>query len=767
MPTIQEFKQQQGVLPGNPGEAQVNPTQYGRQYDALEGLGKQMTNIGAQYLEKQTIAEESDAILARNQEDITALNEEKERLKHEYQTINPDGSVSFDPRGLPETDPNTGEVSYPKSYAKRMAETANSRLSQGVEAMTSMRARQRYSMVTDGIVSQAMVNAQNFEREQTALHLYQNQEKLVNQGAENLFRFPSLENFKSQSLSIEAFYKANKDNLFAGDKAVEEQKRAMHSLVNNGLLRGYLEQNPMVGLGVLGFNKDGKPNENGTRVGPVVDMLNKDEVADWVDRFQSKLRQNNQVKVHQLSNKLNDFKAAAAAGTMSGGVGDVKAIVEEMGALGAFEKDPEMKVRLYADVVGDVITGRAKNQMSGLTNEEIIAVAAGRGKVNPEAWFNAEIGKMSREAGVNLYPEFAAANKAEMAQKVRSAAGHIISERQKDPAKAVLLANPSLQKQFGLANGGLSPSMEQNREYFAATMREQQRLGISKTKLLTNEMSKNIASQVANAKPGTSSLVIDQIKRQVGPDIFHQVMGQVIKDGNLPDYYAVAGYIDDPQAGSAIIEGMRAGKDIDKILADGNFGYKKSEVMDKVNSEFGEIEQALNMHGTSADNLKIAQGIKTAIMYDAAQRIIRGADADAAAKQATDLVFRKKYEVYKGAIVPNDANVKVKSSMDAVTATGWTNYNWARSNFDKLMLPDGPSAKPNASPDERRQIEEEKYNRVRSALDDETAHRWIMSEDNSSVVLNLRDGNRWVPLKFKDGKNVSVDFMSGEVRGSK
>jgi hypothetical protein len=772
MPTIQSLRQQPGLLPLNPGEADISPAQFGRTQDALANLGKEVANIGSQYVEKVARAEEADAIFEQSLSDSREVEEKKKALKEQYMVDNGDGILRFDPRGKPAKDEITGDTVYPESYSKKIEQLVRDQFQRGMDNMPSDRARNSYRQSADNVVFKEINESLNFEQIETVRHLLEKNEKLKTEATVQVRNNPSLDTLSVKAADVTKYFTENKDALFDEPKANEEHKKAIRTLIREGYFEGMLEKDPEQGLAVL--NSIGEPKEKEGKIsaavfgvgGDVKEMssfLNAEDVNNMRDRFQAKIKEKNLVEAHNINNQLSDIKAAAFMGENVGGISRVASLIEKQDQLGAF-RSPEDKVRAYADGVSSVVIGQARTKLAGMTNEEVANAAK-----NAEALYQREVASMANREGIVIPKEFAAGDRIEVKAKIAATINDVMKDRQTNPAASVLQGNKTLEKSFRESGGGLGASKELNEAYFSQTLKEQQRLGISRQKVLPVESAKAIASQLQQADGANGSVMIEGLKQQTGK-YFPQVMDQLVKDGKLPEYYMTASYTDDPTAANAIINGMKNKQSFETVLKDSGTGFRKKDIVNYVNQEFDPYYKSMIGGGTSGENHRTAQSLRQAVYYETANLVSRGVDPEEAASKAVDTIIRNKNDIYKGVMIPRDVSERAKASMDIVK-----DKDFIFRNVEKLYLPDEKGmVKEFQTEGEKFAALSEKAKRVRMALQDDNAHAWISKEDSSGAILNYRIRNERnplgfdiIPVKTNDGGFVEINWDNPEVKVGK
>lgn len=760
MPVIDKFQSQHGVIPTNPGEAQVNPTQFGRDMEGLAQVGKQVQDIGAKWLESRSRAEDADHVMRTQQAAMDDFSKKSKDLLRDYTNVDPEtGETLFDPRGKPSKDDVTGEVTYPDSYSAKMRQLVNDRFRTDMEGMPSQRAANAYRTSMDGVLNHYITASNNIEDKGVTDLFYRNRDRYVQQGTQTLYRDPSLQNFHDQVASLASYDAANKDVLYDSERAAKAHDQSVRDLAHNGLLRGYLDTDPQKGLALI----QGEPKGPYQMKGPeaqahatLMKYLKGDDLADWTEKFQHKIHSTSLVEVQQLENRLKDYKAAATMGEARGGLRGALDMIDRQEALGAF-KTKEDKLRAASDAIGAMVVGEAKKGMAGMTNQQIMQSDA-----KFEGYYRSQVQRIAKQEGIVLPPDFAAGDLADVRRHVQAEAVQTIKDRTQDPAGFIASTNDAVAKLAKQSDGGLSPSTALNEQYFAAVEGEAGRLGAPKAVLSKTQVNV-LAAQLTNSNGFESAKKFNEIQQKTGK-YFPQVMNQLIKQGDVPEYYAVAGYMDDLDAQRSIIDGMRNKGSFEKVLADKNLMFRKNEVESAIGKEFQPYWNAIVSEGQSSENVKIAEGLRQAALYDAANRIARGASASDAASQAVDSIIRNKNEVYKGAILPKKGAEPIKSQMDLMSSK-----DFVEKNIHNFYLPSVLDAKVRSgqfhNESDYTAIRNEKTSRLMSALRDDNAHRWLTNPDGSGATLNLYDpeDRMFKPLRTMDGKNVEINWKDGRL----
>ena len=756
MPTILSNKQQPGLLPSNPGEAEISPAQFGKAQDALAKVGGQIADIGNQYVEARAKVEENDAVMRQTLEDSKAVESKKKAIQQEYMVQGSDGVLRFDPRGKPAKDETTGNLIYPESYSKRIEQIALEQYENGKNNMPSLRAVRSYQQSADGMVIRESNQALNFEQLEVSRFIIENKDKFETESAQQVFDNPTLDNLTSKIQNMTKYFEENKGSLFDPAKTTIEHKKTVKTLIKEGYFEGLLDKEPEKGLAIL--DSIGDPtrgpavNQQGVNPSMIANYLDAQDINNMRDKFEHAIKQKNLVEAHGLDGQLADIKAAALDGKPVGGVARVSSLIERQAQLGAF-KTPEEKIRAYSDAISSVVVGQARSRLAGSTNEEIAAATK-----NYQAVYANEVQKVANREGIKLPPEFAAADSIEVKTKISAAINQVLKDRQQDPASSAIEGNNVLAKNYQMAGGGLGAARELNESYFAQSMAEQARLGSASPRPLTVDNAKAVAGKIAGLDSARSAVEVENLKQKTGK-YFPQVMNQLIKDGNLPDYYAVTQYADSPEASAAIIDGMKNKATYETVLKDNSMGYKKTQITNLVNKEFDPYYKAMVGNNLSGENNRVATAIRHAIYYQTASLVSRGIPPDEAAAKATDVIIRNKNEAYAGVIIPKQNAEKVKAEMSYVNTPDFANRY-----VEKIYLP-MQTGKTGFS------ALSEKANRLKMTFEDPNGHAWISKPDGSGAVLNYRTKNAMNPLGFdltpvitEDKKPVEINWNDAKLK---
>lgn len=762
-------------MPLNPGEAQISPQSLGRQFEGLAQVGRALDSVQNEYLKQQTQAEAADAIRNRSQEDLEAIEAKKEELKGQFSKIDPvTNEVSFDPRGAPEQD-ELGNVSYPNSYSTQMKAFLADRFEQGQGAMPSNYAKERYLSFAGEMTNRETVRSIGFEQEETAKALAANMQRGAQVSVDSLYRNPDLGNLSNQMAVQTKFIQENKEGLLKGTDLNRVHEATARGMVTDGFFRGLLQKDPAMGLKILQAPDSGRgvdPLKDGAnprdsvggsgKVDPsmVKRYLTKDDIADWTERFKGKIQEKNNVEIYHINNRLADVRVAALTGQGNVGIGEVKQLIDRQASLGLF-KSGEERVRAYSDAFSDIATGQAIKELGSATNQELMNGAGERAKVI----YDKALGEVAKANGVKITPEFAAKDQYQIAQKSQAAVAHLMEQRRRNPAAAVLSSNDSVQEAYKNSQGGMGALASANEAYYAVSMAEQARVG-AKPAPLQAEVAKSLAANIMTSDPGQAALQVEDLRHKTGK-YFQPVMNQLIKDGNLPEFYAVSGYVDSPDAAKSIIDNFRNKGSFEKVLQDKSLLYKKSELTQQVNKDFQPYFESIVGAGSSSENVKVAVGLRSAVQMEAANQIARGVPAAEASQKALATVIGNTQEVYKGALIPKKNSEMVKSQMNFVTSDAWI-----KNNSHNVYMPMGDGRLPdvNAPLDirgtERRAQEKEKA--VGKFLQDANAHRWVTKPDGSGATLNFvikKNGESiLLPARTLDQRPIEIDFSAAAMK---
>lgn len=745
MPTIEGFRNQQSS--GRVEEANIKPGQYGGVYESIAKVGEAVASISADFMERKKRIEDAEAVsgqITKNMEDVARR---KEEIRKEHLETMDDGTIQFDPRGK-QLYSSDGIERRTKSYTEKIKEMNLEIIKNGEKSMPSSNSLASYKLQSEDMLRRSILESINTEQVETANVLLKNKERNVNRATDLLFRNPSISALEASVNNLNEYYKAVGPDLSANGDLASDMQSSRRSLVHNGYLRGILEQSPETGLAVLGFDSKGKPVKGPTRPVKgseiVTKNMTKDDLADWYGKFMSKVKEKNDHTSKLLNDKLNDIKSAALNGRTDTSLGEVRGIVEQMGSLGHFSNNEE-KVRRYSDVASAIVAGESMKTMATKSNNEIFADSVNSGK--SIARLNDTVSSLARKSGVNLYKEFADADRTELLSAIGSSANKLVELRREDGATAVMYGSEALSNSARITQEGLGPDRATNQAYTSSLISEQRRVGAVERPLSVSTAAA-YAEKIMSSGPGESSDVIDSIKKS-NPRHFQRIWAQVVKDGKLPAIYNAASYVDDSAAGKEIIGAMRNWKGIDGLIKstkDQGFKIDKDGLNNSVNKELSDYLVSMANSEEIAGSANIANSVREAAYFAAARRVMGGDSISDASSKAVDAVIRNKYEVVNGTLIPRDKSEEIKKKMAYLTSESFIRAN-------KPYIPATVGSEPGNFETTRDRfvsgfgfvyenvkpgIKEDREKRIINALKNPYFHEWTLDPGGMSATLRIK-----------------------------
>jgi hypothetical protein len=324
---------------------------------------------------------------------------------------------------------------------------------------------------------------------------------------------------------------------------------------------------------------------------------------------------------------------------------------------------------------------------------------------------------------------------------LQQAAQRVVEAQNKDPVRYLLQADKTVANSYKvMSNIQADPTASPDKKamsrlaYNNMLVANQQRLGVDKIRLLTDQDTAQIMQRFNDPKNPNPALVVDQLSADYGKH-FPTVFQQLADEGKLPETALVIADMRDLGAKTRL--GALANVKLPDLKE--NIGSVTAKVID--DSLMGKMASfghatANRPDGAVLFNIWSNNTKKLAYSY-----VAQGVDPEKAAAQAYKETVGANYTFKEGYMIPIERNDKVVESM----------LNWNIDNLDKLNLRI-PIAAPGTYDADNKQnyIDSLKRN-----------HTFVNDEDGGGVYLYNQDrGGRsqLVPVFNNDGKQVHFRF---------
>lgn len=391
--------------------------------------------------------------------------------------------------------------------------------------------------------------------------------------------------------------------------------------------------------------------------------------------------------------------------------------------------------------------------VDNMKTSQLVAADVNRAQKLPES----EWGRLASAQKDNKI--FNAAGRGRIEAEFQSSLNEIRRQREKDPAQAVVNANPYIRslQQKALA----SPADRQ--EYSQAVLSEQQRLGvpIEKQRVTTQAeadfVSEGLNQAIRLDSPDSLKVEVDKIISHYG-DGANKVFEELVKDKHVDKGFFLVGQVETQAARKSIVYNLKNGKQINESYTQQFGKADDSELRQLVNRQTGDLVSAFN--GSGGNNFKLGDAFQDQVLMESKK--IKLSRSDLNDTQAVDLAKKRlvdeNYEVIKGG---RSTIVKARA-LNTVSSDDLSTFLSMSQTQDSIKKynPDIPKAAQDS-------FGKDASNIFLSELSKRS--RFVMSPDNKSLnmVVDAPDGGIY-PVTSQ-GRQIqlpvdSIKDMSGELK---
>lgn len=387
-----------------------------------------------------------------------------------------------------------------------------------------------------------------------------------------------------------------------------------------------VENNPQAFLDGINNAREKKLKTSGS---PFLDLLPAEDWDSYINAAQANIDRKKSQAKSELERRLVDVSAMAADG-----ISDPQPMTIEQ--FNAAYKDPKEASRRFKEYQNTQKMAKVIAPMGNMTNAEIGQAIQNSAPVPVEGY----------KAG------------SERQQVVARAGMRIVKERDEDPAQAVSRSSSSVKKSLTameqvLTDPETQPEQlaEATSEFVVASLAEQERLGITNPRILTNSQTEAIGQRIASGTESAADLTA-ALEQQYG-QYFPQVMDELMAKNKLSPAMMIIPDIQSPATREQIsrISGIKRSEleaGVDPVLI--------KDAKEQVTSYIAELRSSFGpQDAQSAQQIAAYQDIMERMAIDSISRGNHSSGSDAA--EAAQQLLLGQYQF--------DGNLRMPASMDA------------------------------------------------------------------------------------------------------
>lgn len=700
MAIIPDYEQRRDVLPTSPAIADVQPGRFGKDGEAMMGLGGEVANLGAELIRVRKNAEDNDSAANAYMDVSEWWTTEVQSRQKQLGELNNDGTYRT-----------------ARGYSDDLDNEAKKVINEKMKALPSGNAQRILAQKTDSLLVQGYTNNSVYESRILAENFLKNASQRNNKRVLQVGKTPEDLNIVMRDMADE--YRAGVGVHFSAGQArdlfKENGKDAIFSYFYG------LSQTPsgiQRGLGELESLRL-KPGEPGAApkddnllapsryvMGSGLDV---NESAGWMSDF---LDQNDYKRIREelLANKgaQDSTMIKSAART----VDDTIAAMQRGNFVN--EKDPNnsatvgslefLRSKINNGISQDDFNRKFfEYEYSAIFNDATNRMAALPLGSKQDLMKAMESAAQDRINYLGLDPKLGNTYMARVREDLNKNADVLWKKMQtaatSDPANFVARHRVG-GRDFGLqftdsrSNGGMSLDANMNSEYFADTIAAQRAKQIPEAniRLLKNQQAKDLAGKFKSADPQVAGSLMAAYQEAWGENADRNF--KQLTEHGLPKEYLgalnasiggtnpafVQSFVDNirnPQAADGLLAQSGksdVGKDIDKSVGDATNKYFNSIIAG----------------GTTSMNQELVRGLNINVAAEAKKLVATGVEKNEAMKRAvSDLVGNSYYSI-GGALVPKrigsmlidkapalEAEMQYKQQADFIAANSEISKEWA------------------------------------------------------------------------------------------
>jgi hypothetical protein len=742
MPTIPSLAEQNNQYPDSPTSTDVGPTRFGRDAAAMSALGGDIAQFGNKLITARKQAEETDAVMKTNFEDIRWRAETEEKVRQEFYINNPDGTISFNEQG----------------FSERLRLMSEERVKGNMEKMPTGDAQRMYQARSGKMFTDAYASDLQWENVEKAKVYAQNANQVMNAATIQIGTTPNM--FVLSEALENAGNWINKStaapvNGKQKSELYRSKGKEMTYAFFDGLSR--TKKGSEYGLTILdSLGAAGGPTVKANSDDGTIQTHNMKDSTDYtylynfldhkdVEHFRDKLGQKKSsadlVERNNLRSNLSDVTDKMVAGKY-----------EPQDDVNAANYLQSLKMHVDDSKPGYTTKDFQKDHITvnvAKLSSQFMQMAASmptNEKAKTDVKIDAIIEQAMDQTGVpqNERKQFSFQMRNEFEKKRDGLFASLVKQREADPVGYL--------RKYNIPGGevdllAVADGQPMNNGQAMAMLQAQAALGIppSKRRLLSNEAAKALATSIKeNPNPSVAGQQLLNITRGAGPSA-KRYMDELVKHGKLPEKYRAATMLENQEYTKTFVDGLK-NKESKNILNAQGRKEEEKKVVEESQKQFREHFGSIAGSGAYFSNTEAAMAIQENVAARARLMVSNNEATPAeAVKLAMDEMVKSSFDLRVGTLVPRQIGGQ---PIDGRRVEG--ELRWKRTTDylnGRVDIPNGADPANEAK-------------KLQKALGNS---RWNPLPDQSGARLEIKNTkNQWIPVYGKDKQPITVDFLEAD-----
>lgn len=742
MPTIPSSPERSGEYPDAPPAVDVNPARFGRDAAAMASLGGDIAQFGNRLMTARKQAEESDAVMKANQDDIRWRAETEEKVRQEFYINNPDGTVSFNEQG----------------FADRLKLLSDERVKTNMDAMPTGDAQRMYQARSGQMFTNAYASDLAWENVEKAKVYAQNVDQVTNGAIIQVGTTPNMFTLSESLENLGGWINMSTAAPVNGKQKSElyrSKGKEMTYAFFDGLSR--TKKGSEYGLTILdSLGAAGGPTVKANSEDGKIQTHNMKDTRDYtylynflehkdVEHFREKLGQKksaaDRVELNNLRSNLSDVTDKMTAGKFE--------LQDDINAANYLQS-----LRMYVDdskpgyTTKDFQKDALTVNVAKLSSQfmQMAAAMPTNEKAKTDVKIDALIQQAMEQTGVpeNERKQFSFQMRQEFEKKRDGLFASLVKQRESDPVGYL--------RKYNLPGGevdlmSVANGRPMNNGEAMAMLQAQADLGIPphKRRLLSNEAAKALATSIKEAQnPNLAAAQLLNIQNGAGKSA-RRYMDELVTHGKLPEKYRAATYLENQEYTKTFVDGLKNKEAKNALIAQGRKEDEK-KIQEEGQKQFKEYFGSIAGSGAYFSNTEAAMAIQETVISRARPLVSNNElSPREAVSQSMDELVKSSFDLRVGTIIPRQLNGQ---PIDGRRVEG--EMRWRRSTEylqGRVKIPEGPDPANEAK-------------KLTKALGNS---RWNPLPDNSGARLEIKNTrNQWIPVYDKGGQPIMVDFLEAD-----
>lgn len=741
-PTISEFASASNQLPEAPPATDISPERFGRDAAALANLGGDIGEFGSKLMAARKQAEEADAVMRANHDDIAWRAETEETVRQEFTTMNADGTVSLNKEG----------------FAEKMRSLSEDRIKEGVKVMPTGDAQRSYIARSGGMFTNAYASDLTWEGVEKAKIWRKNGDQVMNAGIIQVGTNPSLFTLSNVLENAGNWINESTAAPINGNQKAEMYRTKGKEMVyayfdglsrtKSGSEQGLNVLNSLTAAGgptVMAYTSDGKIQTHNMKDSSdhsyLYNFLDHKDVEHFRDKLSQKKSTMDTVARNNLRANLTDVVNKMEAGQWEP-ADDINTNAYIQSLRGHVDDSkPGYTNRNYQD---DVLAANVAKVSS-----QFMQVAAGlpaNQKNAADVKIDAFIQNSMEETGVpeSEWKQRGFAIRQGFEKKRDALFSSLVKQREADPVGYIQkykLAGANIDL-TAVSSGRPMSNGEAN-----SILQAQADLGIPahKQRLLSNNSARLIADSIKNSQnPAAAGQQLLNIQTGSGK-MSRRYMDELVRHGKLPEKYRAATMLENPEYAKTFVDTLK-NKDAKNVLNAQGRKDEEKRVVEEAQKQFKEYFGSIAGSGAYYQNSEAALAIQETVAARARLSVSNNeANPKEAVSQAMSELVKSSFDLRQGSLVPRSIGGKPIDGRRVEGEMKWRkSLDYLRNRID---IPNGPDPVNEAA-------------KMTKALGNS---RWNPNVDQSGATLEIKNNkNKWVPVFGKDKKPITVDYLEAD-----